>query len=101
MPYCSSYLYRVTRMLVPHITEGVLLQSPVLVSCKLRVVRVRAGATANGGALQRPLQLRPPYGAAPAPQQAQGPAQGALPAQGLSPPGAVLSALPGVQLSTM
>lgn len=62
---------------------------------------------ANGGALQRPPQLRPPYGAAPAPQPAQGPAQGIppaqgpsqglLPARGLRPHGAVvLPALPGV-----
>ena len=67
---------------------------------------MHAGATANGGALQRPPQLRPPYGAAPAPKPAQGllqgvplaqgPVQGLIPAQGLHPPGAVLSALPGV-----
>lgn len=67
-----------------------------------------AGATENGGALQRPPQLHPPYGAPPAPQAAQGPAQGVppaqgpvqglLPAQGLRPPGAVLPALPGVLL---
>ena len=86
-----------------------LLQSLVLACWKPRDVYVRAGAVSKGGALQRPPQLRPPYGAAPAPQAAQGPAQGvplaqgpvqgSLPAQGLRPPGAVvLPALPGVLL---